>query len=139
LPLQVETQRFNATYARKDERTPLVDFLLLAASKAKAIYSQAYAELTRQVRAHSAGVGAGAESEHGLIARGAGQPTLPARGAHSAWERWQLSFPILFMRPGLGCTRCSLQFRSLAADAHNGTAFLPAGHAKLRGARAPDG
>ena len=49
-PLQVETQRFNATYARKDERTPLVDFLLLAAARAKAIYSQAYAELTREVR-----------------------------------------------------------------------------------------
>lgn len=48
-PKQVETLRFNATYSRKDERTPLVDFLLLAASKAKAIYSQAYAELTRQV------------------------------------------------------------------------------------------
>ena len=48
-PLQVETQRFNATYARKDERTPLVDFLLLAAAKGKAIYSQAYAELARQV------------------------------------------------------------------------------------------
>lgn len=41
--------RFNATYARKEERTPLVDFLLLAASRAKAIYSQAYAELARQV------------------------------------------------------------------------------------------
>jgi hypothetical protein len=48
-PLQAETQRFNATYARKDERTPLVDFLVLAAAKAKAIYSQAYAELARQV------------------------------------------------------------------------------------------
>ena len=47
--LQVETQRFNATFARKDERTPLVDFLLLAAAKGKAIYSQAYAELARQV------------------------------------------------------------------------------------------
>lgn len=47
--VQVETRRFNATYSRKDERTPLVDFLLLAAAKAKAIYSQAYAELARQV------------------------------------------------------------------------------------------
>ncbi|KAL4448019.1 hypothetical protein ABPG75_005238 [Micractinium tetrahymenae] len=50
--LEVETMRFNATYARKDERTPLVDFLLLAASRAKAIYSQAYAELARQVTQH---------------------------------------------------------------------------------------
>lgn len=60
---QVETQRFNATYSRKDERTPLVDFLLLAAAKAKAIYSQAYAELTRQVRTarrHRPTQGAGA-------------------------------------------------------------------------------
>lgn len=47
--LEVETQRFNATFSRKDERTPLVDFLLLAAARAKAIYSQAYAELARQV------------------------------------------------------------------------------------------
>ncbi|KAL4444954.1 hypothetical protein ABPG77_004004 [Micractinium sp. CCAP 211/92] len=50
--LEVETTRFNEIYARKDERTPLVDFLLLAASKAKAIYSQAYAELARQVTLH---------------------------------------------------------------------------------------
>ena len=53
--LQVETQRFNATFARKDERTPLVDFLLLAAAKGKAIYSQAYAELAHQVWASGAG------------------------------------------------------------------------------------
>ncbi|KAI3438406.1 hypothetical protein D9Q98_000838 [Chlorella vulgaris] len=50
--LEVETQRFNATFSRKDERTPLVDFLLLAAARAKAIYSQAYAELARQVTDH---------------------------------------------------------------------------------------
>lgn len=49
LPLQVETQRFNATYARKDERTPLVEFLMLAATKARAMYGTAYAELARQV------------------------------------------------------------------------------------------
>jgi hypothetical protein len=47
--VQMETQRFNATFARKDERTPLVDFLLLAAAKGKDIYSQAYAELAQQV------------------------------------------------------------------------------------------
>lgn len=48
-PQQAETQRFNATYARKDERTPLVDFLLLAAAQARQLYGQAYAELARQV------------------------------------------------------------------------------------------
>ncbi len=46
---QVETQRFNAIYAQKDEATPTVDFLMLAAEKGKAIYSQAYAGLARQV------------------------------------------------------------------------------------------
>lgn len=48
LPSQVETQRFNATYARKHERTPLVEFLMLAASKAREMYGTAYAELARQ-------------------------------------------------------------------------------------------
>ncbi|KAI7835772.1 hypothetical protein COHA_010350 [Chlorella ohadii] len=50
--LEVETQRFNATYARKDERTPLVEFLMLAATKARAMYGTAYAELARQVTRH---------------------------------------------------------------------------------------
>lgn len=47
--LEVETQRFNATHSRRDERTPLVDFLMLGAARARAIYGQAYAELARHV------------------------------------------------------------------------------------------
>lgn len=47
--LQEETRRFNATYARRDEATPLPDFLLLAAAQARGVYSRAYAELARQV------------------------------------------------------------------------------------------
>lgn len=69
---QVETTRFNEIYARKDERTPLVDFLLLAASKAKAIYSQAYAELARQV-GRGCGCRAAAGNERGCFSGGDGE------------------------------------------------------------------
>lgn len=54
----METQRFNATYARKDEHTPLVEFLMLAATKARAMYGTAYAELARQVGCAPMGAGA---------------------------------------------------------------------------------
>jgi hypothetical protein len=50
--LEVETQRFNATHSRCEEGTPLVDFLMLAAARARAIYGQAYAELARHVSQH---------------------------------------------------------------------------------------
>eukprot|EP00887_Chlorella_sp_A99_P004632 scaffold4.g4632.t1 len=61
--LEVETQRFNETYGHKDPRTPLVDFLVLAASKAKSLYTTAYQELARQVRLQLQESDAAAEKE----------------------------------------------------------------------------
>jgi hypothetical protein len=52
--LEVETARFNATYAKKEARTPLLEFLLIACKKASELYSRAFHELTRQARSRHA-------------------------------------------------------------------------------------